>query len=65
MFLILTECRNKETIHIHLSCHKVFNEIKKIAGSKLERLAASYQRVLMQVHFSYLDQAGKTNQTEM
>jgi len=43
----------------------LFNESKKIAGSKLERVAASHQHALVQVHFSYLDQVEKTNQTEL
>lgn len=65
MFLILTECNNEETTNIHLSCHKHLMKEKKIAGSKLKILAATHQRALVQVHFSCLDQAGKTNQKEL
>ena len=46
----------KKKINIHLSCHKHLMKEKNIAGSKLKFLAATYQRALVQVHFSCLDQ---------
>jgi len=61
MLLILTECKNEETINICLSCHKNLMKVKKIVGSKLKSLAATHQRALVQVHFPCLDKAGKTN----
>ena len=65
MFLILTKCRNKETINIHLSYHKNLMKKRGLWEVKIRKFAASHQHALVQVHFSCLDQAGKTNQTEL
>ena len=65
MFLILTECRNEETINIHLSCHKHLMKERGFQEVKLRNFVASHQCALVQVHLSYLDHARKTNQTEL